>query len=256
MSSPTVVILLFTFAVLATSTAPHTLLAGDAYLVYPLWTPSTRGRIDLTFKTSVSNATLLYIAGRDKGHLHLSLNAGRLACSFQLGNITKKQKTKKHWNDDLWHNIAITHKSGRIKVYVDNNQELHLVNPASLTFDTLPPLYVGSVPSRYSQGEYQSLQGCIREVRMNNESFADYDLQTMHLLAQNRSIKGCHGPCEVDNKTSNDGQCIGNWLTGQTICLCPPLTTGEYCQQSEFVLFIVHFICCKCGMKYLLMRVH
>lgn len=235
MSSVIVIILLSTFAALAISTGSRTLLPGDAYLVYPQWSPSKRGRAELTFKTSVSNATLLYIAGRGEQHLHLSLNAGRLACSFQPSNVLKKQKTKRRWNDDLWHKIAIIHIGGRIEVYVDGNKELHLVTTSSLTFDTLPPLYIGGVPSRHSQGGYQSLQGCIREVRMSNKSDLHYRVKTVHSLAQNRSIKGCHGPCEVNNKTCNDGQCIGNWLTGQTICLCPPLTTGEYCQQSEFV---------------------
>lgn len=237
MPSLTVVILFFTFAALATSTASYarTLLPGDAYLVYPLWLTSTQGKIELTFKTSVSNVTLLYIAGKGERHLHLSLNAGRLACSFQPGNIPKKQMTKRHWNDDLWHKITIIHISGRIEVDVDGSQELHLVNTTASFFDTLPPSYIGGVPSRHSQGRYQSLQGCIREVRMINNSFTQYGHKTTHLIAQNRSMKGCHGPCEVNNKTCNDGQCIGNWLTGQTICLCPPLTTGEHCQQSEFV---------------------
>lgn len=237
MSSITTLFILAAASICVASYSTTTLQSGNAYLKYYMWAAPTKGKIELSFKTSKPNATLVYIAGSGH-HVHLSMVGGRMSCSAQLSTILIQETSSDYWNDDQWHIVQLRHKYGSMQVRVDQILQIQLKDTTTRLLETSSsPLYIGGVPlSLSSLQRFTSLEGCIRDVKVSNDSFYPF-ARYVSPVEQNRTETGCKGPCELNGNLCKDGEsCTGNWSTGQVVCTC--LT--DDCKESEYTYLNHH----------------
>ena len=215
-----------------------TLYKNESYLIYPIWVASTRGRLELYFKTSVSDAILVYTGG-PMTHLYIGLQEGRVHCSLQLtGSYLQHQEGIGRWNDDQWHCLSVSHLSGTLLVQIDAISEIQLQNASVFLFETNSPLYIGGVPNSValqSAATFASFQGCIGDVKGANHSILKFNLHSLQAISSNGVKNGCEDICDAHNETCNEGECYSNWMNSSTICMCDSFHTGEQCNQGIYL---------------------
>ena len=229
----------------------HTFNSGNGYLSYSTWAAELEGRIELRFKTSQGNATLIYTAGNDN-LVHVALQNGRIDLSARLsrnkedtGPLLQVTGTGL-FSDDQWHYLILIHARRLIGTRIDGNMEVHLWSPNSKYYNLCTdnsPLYIGGSP--FSIKPSPSFTGCIKDVYIRNNSFSEPepDFRSYAVpVSQNRTKAGCIEPC--GNETcSEEETCINDWSNGVGLCSCVSLHVT--CLKSKFI-----FMSLQCTVLY------
>ncbi|XP_019849655.1 PREDICTED: neurexin-3-like [Amphimedon queenslandica] len=214
----------------------HTFHPGNAYSRYYTWAAYISGRIELAFKTSEQNATLIYTASNV--HLvHVALQNGRIGCSAKLasgstdtGPLMQGTGTGL-FNDDQWHHLILIHDTRRIIVRIDDNLETKLSGKSkyyALKTGTTP-LYIGGIPLSVKPSP-SSFKGCIKNVLIrNNTDRVPYWPSYAEPVFQNMTSPGCIEPCQ-DQTCREEEICINDWSNGVGVCSCAG--RNESCFES------------------------
>ena len=220
----------------------HTFHPGNAYSEYYTWLAPLRGRIELAFKTSKQNATLIYIAGNDQ-LVHVALQNGRIASSaiYRFSSTLMQGTGTGVFNDDQWHHLTLVHDYQDITVEIDKKMQTELSDDHSYLTTGVTPLYIGGIP--LSVKPSPSFQGCIKDVFVGNNSL-DTSLAYYEVpVFQNMTSPGCIEPCQ--NQTCSEGEiCTNDWSNGVGMCSCT--AKNETCLQSKkfnhFKIVMLHCI--------------
>ena len=208
----------------------HTYHPGNAYSQYYTWVAPVFGRIELSFKTSIQNATLIYIEGRGQ-LVHVALLNGRIKFSAKLSSLMQGTG-EVQLNDDQWHHLKLTHAYDYIIVRVDYKKQIILKDTHMVLETGSTPLYIGGIPlsTNPSIPRLPSFAGCIKDLRVGNFSYFWYDSFYEVPVLQNMTSPGCVQPC--DNETCSEGEtCLNKWSSREAICSCTSL--DEKCLQSK-----------------------
>lgn len=227
--------------------------ARDAVIVFPQWIAITNGALQLRFRTSQQNATLIYTEGVS-GYLWLRLDAGSLSVSFQHTSQEPSKETQTMngsvgtgLHDDRYHLVKLQHKWG-LQVEVDHLQlQLHPADEGSV-FETTATsrVYVGGVsptvaPLREDASAMPHLAGCVGDVLFANHSSLEIDLRELDPLQYIGSAPGCVSPCDQSPGVCNGGVCLNDWAENSTSCDCSLLQRGgESCTESELCTAFIH----------------
>ena len=218
----------------------HTFNQGNAYSRYYTWAAHRRGRMELEFKTSKENATLIYTASNV--HLvHVALQNGRIGCSAKLASSSTEGDVSPPlmqgtgtglFNDDQWHQLILIHDGRIIVLRIDGSLQIMLAT-SNLKYYALKtgttPLYIGGIP--FSVKPSPSFTGCIRNVLIRNNTFyKPYWPSYAEPVFQNMTSPGCIEPCQ--NQTCSEEEiCINDWSNGVGFCSCT--AKNETCLQSK-----------------------
>ncbi|GFR22715.1 protocadherin-like wing polarity protein stan [Trichonephila clavata] len=190
----------------------------NSYIEVPGW---RRGDIAFSFRTSNSQAVLIYQASMQPTHGYLRvllINDHELSFEFTLNNIPQKMKLRSETklNSGEWQQVWVDHDSHHMRFTVNLHSimvdygESHGVGPFE------GPLYVGGVPEHIAGDSAikEGFIGCFRGLVIND---VVVDLYKHMTRSESAIVHGCQPSC-ASNPCQNGATCIEYW--GSYVCDC------------------------------------
>ncbi|XP_061192514.1 laminin subunit alpha-like [Saccostrea echinata] len=140
--------------------------------------------ISLEFKTTSSGGVILYAVGRRKiDFFALTMKEGRLVFSFDCGSRALNLETDQTYNDGKWHTVDFGRVQKTGKISVDGETAKEGTSPGSTqALNVGRPYFLGGITPQlqahdkvkgHLQGVLGSFDGCIRNMKINDESFGE-----------------------------------------------------------------------------------
>ena len=220
----------------------------NAVLVLPLWDAINEGGMEVLFRTTQLNATVLYTEG-PSGYMWLRLHNAELVLTLNQSDpeINVQVSIGKALDDDKFHYVKVKHELRSVVLELDK-----LKNPGynigNVALTSTRHVYIGGVPPKITPlrkevKHYPHFSGCISELYFANDSsvFVDHSLvKPLQIIA---STPGCRTPCGVSSGVCNRGVCFNDWEENKTVCDCR-LTRrgGQTCSQGETMSVVCNMI--------------
>ncbi|EDV20971.1 uncharacterized protein TRIADDRAFT_60571 [Trichoplax adhaerens] len=198
----------------------------------PDWQNSFKGVIDIAFKSTVANGTLLKNVGRTGDFFELSVQSSAVQMQYNLGQgidnatLTVNSAANTRYNDDQWHRVRLFFSPSRVSLRVDSLPEVFRTFQQShqvARLDIDGPLFVGYNPQRPSNG----FIGCIGSLYIS-ESLQHLD----SFAAAFQGVKnGCGKACFF-LPCQHNTPCTGNYSSFRCDCTNTDWT-GERCEAPK-----------------------
>ena len=239
-SCSVLLLMLLPATIMATDTNSYTLQAPGAVLVMPRWEAVANGGMNLYFRTSQQEATLLYTEHTNNGYLWLRLSRGSLLLSLnqsQPNQIRAELSIGLALSDDIAHYVEL-HQLGGLRLILDWYHTIGAQSPNISLLRSTTHVYIGGVPPALTPVSnavrtYPHFAGCITQLEFANNSYYDEDFHPVKPLWSIGSTPGgCSPPC--GNDVCNGGNCSNHWEENRAVCDCS-LTRrgGDYCTVGE-----------------------
>lgn len=210
---------------------------------YPPWVVDSEGMIILSFRTSESDALLLYMeTGTSRqGYFRvrllngaLNIDLSRRPSPFQMYEHVV-EVLGEHLNDNRLHNVSV------IRNRASNQYEISLDNVNSVTISlgatstATGSLYIGGVPKTLVPVTDSLLDdthfiGCLEDIKYSNTSILIDQLEHHAPVVENGVRENCVDPCSGVNCGS--GVCVPRWPTGFCNCQATDLL-GVSCTEGK-----------------------
>ncbi|TRY86630.1 hypothetical protein DNTS_018598 [Danionella cerebrum] len=199
---------------------------------YLRWDASTRSDLSLQFKTSVSNALLLYFD--DGGYcdfLLLSIEQGKLKLHFSVDCAETTITSERAVNDSRWHLTTISRHNLRTVLALDGVSKVDEVRPQRQFMKIVSDLYLGGVPQDIRTSaltlpavkEMPPFKGIITDLGYGN--------QVPTRLGSHKVRLEMEGLC-TENPCENGGGC--SMTDGEAFCDCSRTGYGgRYCNEGK-----------------------
>uniref|UniRef100_A0A0P4VVW3 Laminin subunit alpha n=1 Tax=Scylla olivacea TaxID=85551 RepID=A0A0P4VVW3_SCYOL len=141
---------------------------------------SARGdfKFSFGFKTISNNSIIFYASRKDHlDYIAFYIKDGKLVFSFNPGMGAAIMRTEQSFNDGVWHNAVMERRGEDGILYVDGFQQARSSSSGESNFiDLEVPYYYGGLDpqvvqqvSANTEGTELSFNGCLRNIRMNNQ---------------------------------------------------------------------------------------
>ncbi|XP_050725715.1 laminin subunit alpha-like isoform X5 [Eriocheir sinensis] len=133
------------------------------------------------FKTMSDNGIIFYAAsGTHQDYITFYIKDGKLVFSFNPGMGAAIMRTEDFFNDGVWHNVVLERKGNEGTLYIDGFLKANGTSRGdSVYIDLQVPYYYGGVAAEVvelvrgnTEGIDLSFNGCLRNIRMNNQRIA------------------------------------------------------------------------------------
>ncbi|XP_072535808.1 neurexin 3b isoform X3 [Salminus brasiliensis] len=198
---------------------------------YIRWDASTRSDLTFQFKTSVSDALILYFD--DGGYcdfLLLTIAKGKIKLRFSVDCAETTIISDKMVNDSHWHFATISRHNLRTVLTLDGDSNADEVRPQRQYMKIVSDLYLGGVPQDIRMSaltlpavkEMTPFKGIITDL--------GYGSQVPTRLGSQKVQLEMEGTC-TENPCENGGSCI--LADGESYCDCSKTGyVGRYCNEA------------------------
>ncbi|GIY29013.1 contactin-associated protein like 5-1 [Caerostris darwini] len=204
----------------------------NSFIEVPGW---RRGDIAFSFRTSNSQAVLIYQASMHTTHGYLRvllINDYELSFEFTLNNRPRSVKvtSRRKLNSGEWQQVWVDHDSHHMRFTVNldfamvDYGESHGVGPFE------GPLYVGGVPEHVSGDSAikEGFIGCFRGLVIND---VVVDLYKHMTRSESAIVRGCQPSC-ASSPCQNGGTCVEYWGSYMCECVNPFAHSGKNCETN------------------------
>ncbi|XP_062570476.1 laminin subunit alpha-4-like, partial [Saccostrea cucullata] len=161
---------------------------GDTYTSRYEYTNWKSMRVQFTmsieFKTTSSGGVIMYAVGwRKIDFFALTLKEGRLVFSFDCGSGALNLETDQTYNDGKWHTVDFGRVDKWGKISVDGETPKEGISPGGTkALNVRRPYFLGGITPQlqghdkikgHLQGVLGSFDGCIRNMKINENSFGE-----------------------------------------------------------------------------------
>lgn len=199
---------------------------------YLRWDASSRGELSFQFRTSASEALLLYLD--DGGYcdfLQLAVVEGRLQLRFSIDCAETAVVSERRVDDDGWHSAALSRSNLRTTLALDGRATTAQVRPQRQLMKVISDLFVGGVPLDIRSGALTL--PTVRNMRPFRGTITDlkYGSTAPVFLGSVKVRLESEGWCTV-NPCENGGMC--SLVDGEVVCDCSNTQyTGRFCNQGR-----------------------
>uniref|UniRef100_W5L097 Neurexin 3b n=1 Tax=Astyanax mexicanus TaxID=7994 RepID=W5L097_ASTMX len=198
---------------------------------YIRWDASTRSDLTFQFKTSVSDALILYFD--DGGYcdfLLVTIAKGKINLRFSVDCAETTIISDKMVNDSRWHFVTISRHNLRTVLTLDGESNADEVRPQRQFMKIVSDLYLGGVPQDIRMStltlpavkEMPPFKGIITDLGYGSQVPTRLESQKVHLEME--------GTC-TENPCENGGSCIV--ADGESYCDCSKTGyVGRYCKEG------------------------
>ncbi|XP_049336127.1 neurexin 3b isoform X5 [Astyanax mexicanus] len=198
---------------------------------YIRWDASTRSDLTFQFKTSVSDALILYFD--DGGYcdfLLVTIAKGKINLRFSVDCAETTIISDKMVNDSRWHFVTISRHNLRTVLTLDGESNADEVRPQRQFMKIVSDLYLGGVPQDIRMStltlpavkEMPPFKGIITDLGYGSQVPTRLESQKVHLEME--------GTC-TENPCENGGSCIV--ADGESYCDCSKTGyVGRYCKEA------------------------
>uniref|UniRef100_A0A8B9GT88 Uncharacterized protein n=1 Tax=Astyanax mexicanus TaxID=7994 RepID=A0A8B9GT88_ASTMX len=210
---------------------------------YIRWDASTRSDLTFQFKTSVSDALILYFD--DGGYcdfLLVTIAKGKINLRFSVDCAETTIISDKMVNDSRWHFVTISRHNLRTVLTLDGESNADEVRPQRQFMKIVSDLYLGGVPQDIRMStltlpavkEMPPFKGIITDLGYGSQVPTRLESQKVHLEME--------GTC-TENPCENGGSCIV--ADGESYCDCSKTGyVGRYCKEgTNRFLLLKHSWC-------------
>lgn len=225
-------VLLLLGSMLGLSVALEFTGAEGQWARYVRWDASTRSDLTFQFKTSASDALLMYFD--DGGYcdfLALTVADGKLQLRFSIDCAETTVTSNKMVNDSRWHFATISRHNLRTVLALDGHTKADEVRPQRQYMKIVSDLFLGGLPGdiRTSAITLPS----VRELPPFKGVITDLSYGSKHptLIDSHRVRLEMIGLC-TENPCENGGSC--SLADGEPYCDCSKTGyVGRYCTEGK-----------------------
>lgn len=205
----------------------------NSYIEVPGW---RRGDIAFSFRTSNSQAVLIYQASLHSNHGYLRVllvSDYELSFEFTVNDIpqyVKVESSSRKLNSGEWQQVWVDHDSHHMRFTVNEDSKMvdygedHGVGPFEGS------LFVGGVPENHAGDSIirEGFIGCFRGLVINDEVV---DLYKHMTRSESAIVLDCHPSC-ASNPCQNGGTCLEYWGSYTCECVNPFAHSGRNCESN------------------------
>lgn len=212
-----------------------------SYCVYERWNASHNGTLRFEFRTSQSDALLLYMDdGGDDDYMEVVLEEGRLRFRVRIHNSAWVVYMGQNLDDALWHHVTIVRR-GKINIItLDSYTRQGTVDGPIDELTIRTNLYVGGIPHYVEMADlsnsdaysYDHFQGNIRNLNYKT-NYSRFHYERLDLLARYDVDESPLDLCQRVDPCENKGLCVSN--DQGPVCDCTGIDfEGEICEIRKY----------------------
>ena len=259
----------------ALSNQPISFISDTSFVAFPHLRAREVGKLSFELKTRTETGLLLFNSGRStvSDFFAAELSDGKLKLFVDKGSGTVELDMDEVLNDGLWHHIDIEISEFSIDAVIDGNGKSVRSNFGDNKFlDLIGHLFVGGVGMKSrihanqkklaslagDRADKGSIQGCIRNFKMNNKDLGIREVQVTHGISP-QCIWGFHcakSPC-IEGATCTE--LSFNEFTcncGRSTCVKEPLATQASPTQVPSNIITVQEVIVQEGSQSLITNNH
>ncbi|XP_046663141.1 neurexin-4 isoform X3 [Homalodisca vitripennis] len=159
---------------------------GSSYVSYRVYdwkdrVHSSINKIGLHFKTRFDDSALFYASGESPGHHHIAaaITNGSVTVEVDLGGDPVVVRLGKTVNDNLWHNLTLSHHHNNVTVHLDQVARVIQIQNGQPHLYIDPEIYIGGGPDLQQKkglASHNNFVGSLKYVYFNEISIL-YELK-------------------------------------------------------------------------------